>query len=149
MIHKRNNTKIIFLIMLVCLSMLAFAGCGSKAKSGDTKSTTVKSTAQKANNQNTDESKNTTENQEKNSKTQNNNSQNSTKPEQTTNKSVKNTTLANTKNGNTIVYYVPGSTIYHFNRTDSTIKNNKNVHTMTLSQAKSKKMQLFKEKVNK
>ncbi|MBP2032836.1 outer membrane murein-binding lipoprotein Lpp [Clostridium algifaecis] len=144
MIHKRNNTKIIFLIMLVCLSMLAFAGCGSKAKSGDTKSTTVKSTAQKANDQNTDESKNTTENQEKNSK-----AQNSTKPEQTTNKSVKNTTSANTKNGNTIVYYVPGSTIYHFNRTDSTIKNNKNVHTMTLSQAKSKKMQLFKEKVNK
>lgn len=144
MIHKRNNTKIIFLIMLVCLSMLAFAGCGSKTKSGDTKSTTVKSTAQKANDQNTDESKNTTENQEKNSK-----AQNSTKPEQTTNKSVKNTTSANTKNGNTIVYYVPGSTIYHFNRTDSTIKNNKNVHTMTLSQAKSKKMQLFKEKVNK
>lgn len=44
---------------------------------------------------------------------------------------------------NTKIYYVPGHKVYHLNRNDATIKDNKDVKTMTLKEAKEKGMKSY------
>ncbi|WP_315072505.1 hypothetical protein [uncultured Clostridium sp.] len=59
-----------------------------------------------------------------------------------------NTTSANNGDENTIVYYVPGSNVYHLSKSDGTLSRSKNIQEITLKDAKAKGMQQSKSKAD-
>lgn len=59
----------------------------------------------------------------------------------TTSSSSKSGSTSSTSNKNqTIVYYVPGSKVYHLSKSDSTLRRSKTILSMTLAEAESKGM---------
>ncbi len=79
------------------------------------------------------------------------NSDNSTKSSgsiSTSSASTNNATSANSGDENTIVYYVPGSNVYHLSKSDGTLSRSKNIQEITLKEAKAKGMHQSKSKAD-
>lgn len=49
---------------------------------------------------------------------------------------------------NTIVYYVPGSKVYHLSKSDTTLRRSKNIQSMTLKEAKANGMHQSESKAD-
>lgn len=62
--------------------------------------------------------------------------------------STNNATSANSGDENTIVYYVPGSNVYHLSKSDGTLSRSKNIQEITLKEAKAKGMHQSKSKAD-
>jgi hypothetical protein len=79
------------------------------------------------------------------------NSNNSTKSSgytSTSSSSTNNATSANSGDENTVVYYVPGSNVYHLSKSDGTLSRSKNIQEITLKEAKAKGMHQSKSKAD-
>lgn len=114
-----------------------FSGCGSTAASNST-NTAKNTTAQTTKANNTSDNNTATDNSSNNSgqtndtnSSQQNNTSNTTSKTTSTKKQTSTTT-----NSNPIVYYVKGSKVYHLSKTDTALKNSKNILSTTLKKAK-------------
>jgi hypothetical protein len=66
----------------------------------------------------------------------------------TSSANTNNDTSANTGNENTIVYYVPGSNVYHLSKSDGTLSRSNNIQEITLKEAKARGMHQSKSKAD-
>lgn len=65
-----------------------------------------------------------------------------------TNSIATNNTSTNSGDENTIVYYVPGSNVYHLSKNDTTLRKSKNIQEITLKDALARGMHQSKSKAD-
>lgn len=121
---KQRIIKTILPLMLLCI--IVFSACGSNSS--------VKNS--------TNQTTQTTQTTQTNKSSQSNNQQTSYQS------GNDNTSIQTSDDDNTIVYYVPGSKVYHLSRNDSTLRRSKNIQTMTLKEAQEKGMHQSRSKAD-
>ena len=127
-IMKRKGLSRIITACIIAVSIVSlFSGCGSTA------SNSTNTTNNTASNNTTATDSNSSNSGQSNSTnlTPQNNTSNTTSQSSSTKKQASSTT-----NSNPIVYYVKGSKVYHLSKTDTALKNSKNILSTTLKQAK-------------
>ncbi|WP_053075349.1 hypothetical protein [Clostridium carboxidivorans] len=132
---------VIIVLMLIGILHSAFSGDTTKNASTNTSSNSTVETKQdnKSNATNAENQNKTTTPTDNSSNTQSQN--NAVQPSsQNSASTVQPQNGTSTQNSNsddsTIVYYVPGSKVYHLSKSDGTLKRSKNIQSMTLKEAK-------------
>lgn len=139
-IMKRKGLSRIITACIIAVGIGSlFSGCGSTTASKSNSTNTAKNTTAHATKANTTLNNTTAADNSSNNSGQTN-STNSSQQNNAVNTTSNNTSTKNrtssTVNSNPIVYYVKGSKVYHLSKTDTALKNNKNILSTTLKQAK-------------
>jgi hypothetical protein len=139
MIKRKGLSRFITVCIIAVGVGSLFSGCGSTTSKTSNSTNTAKSTTTQAKATATSNNSSGTDNNSSNSgqtnnsnSSQQNNASNATTPQSSSTKKQTSSPVTS----NPIVYYVKGSKVYHLSKTDTALKNSKNVLSTTLKQAK-------------